>query len=458
VEQLAGFPYSRIEFDREGSLYSVGEAQELVRAMENDGFTDLLVISHGWNNDSSEAQDLYTDLFTNLRSIIDGGDALPKEMKLGVVGVFWPSKRFAEEQLIPGGGAASLGDAGRESAEQALDDLAVALTTDSFQKTEEAQKIEEAKSLLNDIQGNDDTAEKARARFLALVRSLLPPGDHETGEGDPQLLDTDPEDLFHVLSAPVPAFRAQAGGGGAAWANQGPGTPASVSGGAAGLLDLVGGTMSAARHLANYATYYTMKRRAGHVGAKGLNGLLGWIRHSAPSLRIHLVGHSFGARAVTAAVNGAKTIAPFSLTLLQGAFSHNGFACQFDGNRHGFFRTVIDDGRVSGPICITHTFNDFAVHRMYAIASRLARDDAAAAGGGPDDIYGGMGSNGAQRLADGELNQDCNVLLPPGGVYDLRAQKVHNLLADDVIKGHGDVRNPSVANLLLRILQSAMPS
>lgn len=447
MEQLAGFPYSRIEFNREGALYSINEAQELARVIGEEHFTDLLVISHGWNNDSSEAQDLYTELLTNLRAIIDDGDPLPKTMKLGVVGLFWPSKRFAEEQFIPGGGAASVGDPGRESVEQALDELADAVTADCH------QKIEEAKSLLNQIQKPDDTGAAARARFLELVRSLLPTSDDEAGEGDPQLLAMDPEDLFHALSAPELSSRAPGGGEGAAWQGGSPGMTGPVSGGAAGLLDLIGGSMAGARKLANYATYYTMKRRAGDVGAKGMNCLLGWIRHTAPSLRIHLVGHSFGARAVTAAVNGEKDIAPFSLTLLQGAFSHNGFAHHFDGRRNGFFRNVIADKRVLGPICITHTFNDTAVHSMYAIASRLARDDASAIGGGPGDAYGGMGSNGAQHLIDGELHRECKVLLPRGGVYDFCAQKVHNLLADDEISGHSDVRNKSVANLLLRILQ-----
>ena len=54
----------------------------------------------------------------------------------------------------------------------------------------------------------------------------------------------------------------------------------------------------------NFATYYQMKERAGTVGAGGLNPLLRELRAAAPDLRIHLVGHSFGGRLVTAAALG----------------------------------------------------------------------------------------------------------------------------------------------------------
>ena len=47
------------------------------------------------------------------------------------------------------------------------------------------------------------------------------------------------------------------------------------------------------------ATYWEMKNRAGVVGCRGLGPLIGQIDAAAPALRIHLLGHSFGARLVS---------------------------------------------------------------------------------------------------------------------------------------------------------------
>jgi hypothetical protein len=121
-----------------------------------------------------------------------------------------------------------------------------------------------------------------------------------------------------------------------------------------------------------------------------------------PDLRIHLIGHSFGARVVTAAVDGPAAIRPSSLSLLQGAFSHNGFSERFDGEKDGFFRKVVGQSKVAGPILATHTVNDKAVGIAYAIASRLSFDNASALGD-ENDVYGGIGRNGAVKMKPAEF-------------------------------------------------------
>ena len=68
------------------------------------------------------------------------------------------------------------------------------------------------------------------------------------------------------------------------------------------------------------------------------------------------------------------------MTLLQAAFSHNGFAVKFDHKHDGAFRTVLGEKRVAGPVLITHTKNDKAVGIAYPLASRIARDGDIGAG------------------------------------------------------------------------------
>ncbi len=264
--------------------------------------------------------------------------------------------------------------------------------------------------------------------FVDGLRRLLPedlgPDDDATGN----FRTEDPERLFAAVDLPVTPGGPQ-GGGGIAGGDLfgggllGGGAPDAPPGGIAGGGS---GSLGGARRLLNLTTYYQMKARAGVVGA-GLNFVLAQIRQKIPGVRIHLVGHSFGARAVTAAVDGATPFAPASLTLLQGAFSHNALTSRFDGNRNGAFHRVVDDGKVAGPIAITHTANDQAVGLAYALASRIAGVDMSAFGD-ENDRFGGIGRNGAIRLPSGKV---VRLTLPAAGVaIALASGKVNNLLAD----------------------------
>ena len=103
---------------------------------------------------------------------------------------------------------------------------------------------------------------------------------------------------------------------------------------------------------------------------------------------------------------------------------------------------ALANGRIHGPVVITHTHNDKAVRLAYAVASRLA-GQAGAAVGDKDDLYGGIGANGSQGTNAVEL-----VLGDAGADYQFRAGTVNNLKADRTITGHSDVTNPAVANAL----------
>jgi hypothetical protein len=129
------------------------------------------------------------------------------------------------------------------------------------------------------------------------------------------------------------------------------------------------------------------------------------------------------------------------MTLLQAAFSHNGFAKHFKKNRDGYFRRVVTDKRVKGPLLITHTANDKAVGVAYPLASRLSRDDSAGLGD-KNDPYGGIGRNGAQHTPEAKEIQ----LLTAGSNYDFHGGVLYNLQADRFISGHSDITNAAVAH------------
>jgi pimeloyl-ACP methyl ester carboxylesterase len=222
---------------------------------------------------------------------------------------------------------------------------------------------------------------------------------------------------------------------------------AASPGGAASLGDLIGGIKAGAQRLLNLVTYYQMKDRAGRVGFNGANEVLQRVQAKRSDLKLHLVGHSFGGRLVTAAATGptGKPMVPISsMSLLQAAFSHFGFAKDYTPGQQGFFRRMVEEKHVNGPVVITHSDKDKAVGLAYPIASRIANQIAAAIGDA-NDPYGGIGRNGAQRTPEA-VDLD---LLQAGGVYALQPGRLHNLRGDALISGHSDITTPPVAHAIL---------
>lgn len=453
MPELSDFPYLEAQFDREGRLNPPGQDTAVLDGIGSVRATDLVVLAHGWNNDMAEARDLYAALLARVRAVLPQAP-LSAGRRLCVLGLLWPSKKFTDRELISGGGAASVGDGGFDEAgdvstahlEGEIDRLKAVARPD-------APDLEQAKSLLDQLEDDPD----ARARFVALVRGSL--DLPEPNAGDPRYeptadaLSQDPEQLFQELRAPVRNRPAPSDMGGAAAIGE-----MSPAGGAAGIGTAFASAKAAAERLLNFATYYQMKERAGRVGGAGVADLLRAVRQRFPDCKVHLVGHSFGARLVSAAADACgDEVKPSSMLLLQAAFSHNGFAPSFRaGNEQyvGFFRRVVEDRKVAGPIVVTHTVNDRAVGLAYAIASRLARQ-AASDLGDADDLYGGLGRNGALRLPAGELGGASLELLAPGGQYNFVAGKVFNLRADRFIDGHSSISNDAVAYALLRSLAAA---
>lgn len=435
-----------VEFTKDGAVFDSKQVDALVAGL--GPVTDLFVLSHGWNNDKADATKLYDNLTANLDKLLALREqtTLPETLRgfakaldgrtFAVARVFWPSKKFTDAQLIPGGGVASA-QAEQDNfsvVEELLDGLKEdpQRLGDRSQDPTRADKMNKAKALLPDL-----ATVAAQKQFVELLREVLDPSAAEKDDASAGFFAAAPETLFANAAAPVVAPAGTIDGGGASM----------TSGGAAGLGDLLSGVQAAARRIANFATYYQMKSRAGVVGSTGVAQMLAKVRAAKPSVRLHLVGHSFGGRLVTAAANGLPdNSAAVSVSLLQAAFSHNALSGGFGDNSadKGFFRAVIDRKRISGPTIITHTKNDRAVGIAYPLASRLAGQNAAALGD-QNDPYGGMGRNGAQNTTEADNLATMGL---PGTSYTFKAGGVHNILSD-VITDHGDVARIEVAYAVL---------
>ncbi|WP_411728719.1 hypothetical protein [Methyloglobulus sp.] len=432
------FPYFPIKFDKDARVIAPGDA-DLKKLLQdaNKKPTDLIVISHGWNNDIAEAEDLYSELLTNAGNLLkEGKPPGLSGRKFAVLGVLWPSKKFADSELIPGN-AAGTGDT--------MDIRALSKQLDSmkggFDSPKEAEILEALKALLPKLKNSDTACED----FVKLARSLVKAGSTDASDGADRFFSEQPIKIFKKLERPVSFTQPVLSG-------------STVGAAALGIGDFFSGIQSAARNVLNLTTYYQMKERAGIVGSTALNPMLRIIAQQNPQLRIHLVGHSFGGRLLTATAAGTDVttvLKAHSMTLLQAAFSHYGFAKNWDKKNHdGFFRRVVKKHAIFGPIVITHTVNDKAVGMAYPLASLLAGQNAAGLGD-KDSDYGGIGRNGAQKTPEA-ANGD---MVLAGGKYTFEAGRLHNLnalnRAGDLIKDHGDVRNRDVAYAVLSAIATA---
>jgi pimeloyl-ACP methyl ester carboxylesterase len=171
-----------------------------------------------------------------------------------------------------------------------------------------------------------------------------------------------------------------------------------MTGGAAGLFgDLLDGIEAGVRSIANFATYYQMKSRAGSVGRGGLGLVLARVRRKKRDLPLHLVGHSFGGPVVTAAASTDGTnSAGVTMTLLQAAFLHNGFAVKFHKPRWRLSDgPQQQEGSRSG--VVRHRKNDKAVGIAYPWL-RGSRGTGIGLGRRERSVRG-IGRNGAQRTS-----------------------------------------------------------
>lgn len=435
--------FFKLEFSKSADVVDRQEFDGMLKSIESGSVTDLVIMSHGWNNDIEDARRLYEQVFALV------GEQLnilqPPGRTFAKLGIFWPSKKFADKDLIPGG-AASVDGAGPELSTQ------IAALKDFFDN-------EDANGFLEQIQMADRPGQiwdsEAEDSLYAAIEGILRPllekqsGPAKEDAGNLSMLENMKELLIN-LQTDRKSVDADFGSGSAAMINELP-SPEADSGTSAGLPGFIMGLKESIANALNLSTYYQMKDRAGLIGSLGLNPILHDVRKTMPAIKIHLIGHSFGCRVVSAGIAGkdsASAVKADSLILLQGAFLHYGFALNFDGEgQNGFFRRVVGDGLVNGVTAISHTRNDKAVGIAYAIASRAARQVGAALGD-ENDIYGGLGSNGALKTPEANNSLSLN----NGTEYHFSRKGIYNLNADSAIFGHSDITNKPVARLIAAVI------
>jgi len=368
--------------------------------------------------------------------------------KLGFAGIYWPSLWFPPTQATPPSAAgAQQADSGAlvglSAGTAALSgaDIAAALRpgfADPAQQdaiTQIGRLIDEGETAAGSAES--DAAKQQRLQQIdQLIKSLVPPppdGEFEDSGETALLLGDDPAADYQ---AAADAF----------------GT-AAPAGAQQGIGDWFGKAINGAKDVLRVFSYNTMKARAGTVGRNGVGPLLAALHAQSPGVRVHLLGHSFGARLVSFALAGvgAPASSPVaSLLLLQGAFSHWSFAHAQDNpfGSPGALNAYAD--RVHGPMVATHTVYDWAVGVWYPKASFLARQDAEAV---VADRWGGMGADGFQAVKPSEdrampAQGGTSYGFVPGNFYRVDAASVINDTNGEPFSGaHSDIKKTPVAQL-----------
>jgi hypothetical protein len=208
--------------------------------------------------------------------------------------------------------------------------------------------------------------------------------------------------------------------------------------------------------LANALSFWMMKQRAGEIGERLGREVLAPLMASADAVRLHLVGHSFGAKLLTSAVFGG--LPADSLTLLLGAFSAFAFADEVPNmGRPGYYRRVLVERRVRGPIAVLFSAHDRALTSLYPAVTSAGQSDRSRSQhpgrfGHSRDVVAqsALGALGARGIGAPEIDliEAQRTGIPQRAVVNVNASSVVRA-AEWLIGAHRDIHHPEIANLVV---------
>ncbi|MHA7207932.1 hypothetical protein [Arthrobacter sp. MDT1-65] len=408
-----------LRFGKDGRLESPRTADLAIEAAR--AATDVFVFSHGWNNAYGDALRNYTRFAEGfIAQRADLHLKMPEDYRPVLIGIVWPSTWFVlQAEKGPDIASANGGDPGEIEA-------MISEVTDEWDSEMRAQLLE----LVDGV----ESLNQADAREVAAIILAKWPGDEDglskrpdinnmidawkEMDGSAEAVEDDDEEEIGVI-------------GGSEQSDDS--------------VDAAGGFSLNPRGLLRIASVWKMKSRAGDVGKLGVGPLL--TRISKTGIRIHLIGHSFGARVMLSAVAHSPVFDDIpiqSILLLQPAVNRWCFAQDVArlGKAAGYAKVP---NRVVRPIVATRSNFDQPLHEVFHHALRgdnFAELNAAAAG--DTDRYGALGGYPPQgiRFVDEEAK-------PAGTRYNLDVgERVISVDGSRLIDGrpaindHGDVNSP----------------
>jgi hypothetical protein len=201
-------------------------------------------------------------------------------------------------------------------------------------------------------------------------------------------------------------------------------------------------------------SFWTMKKRARSIGEGGMHTFVSSLLANSTA-RVHLMGHSFGCVVMSSILGGpggnGKLPRPVSsCVLVQGAVSLWSWGDKVkDRDTPGYFRNILQNKAIAGPIVTTRSVHDKAVGLAYPAAVALVGQAAFDPNSLP--LFGGIGSFGLQ----GTSVAADQAMLPATGVYSFQPGKICNLECSPFIAGHSAIDGPEVAHMIWQAARQA---
>ncbi|MDQ2835820.1 MAG: alpha/beta hydrolase [Actinomycetota bacterium] len=409
MTEINGLSCFELAFNSLGQLDEQRQSgNDLETALAVGDIHDVLVFAHGWNTSPLSARSTRQAVFGLLAEQL--GDRVAS---CAAVGIDWPSLLFPEDDPSTTSAAATSGA-------QLANALAPAFPQQQFQLDELGALLDHQPAGISELD-----------RFHYLAKELVTsPSLALEDSGEAAALSVDTVSLFgHAAAmAKQPLSRPPVGTNHfqTLWA---------------------GG-----REVLRILCYYEMKNRAGVVGKDGLGPLLSWLRTPTGPPRIHLLGHSYGARLVAYALAGlsrdGRDHSPVkSLYLIQGALSHFAFTDPLPTHHQSRRGQLAADARlVEGPMLATFSQHDRCLGWWYPNAGLLSREENQSTG---ELAYhwGAMGHDGFQgsgtvTMPLGEVGHRHQ--FESGGQYALDSSTVIAANQSAFGGAHSDILHPEV--------------
>jgi hypothetical protein len=437
-----------LRFDKHGACTSPTTRTLLLDKLGSGVHSDVILFSHGWNNDFDDAAAMYARFLRAFEALAQA-HPLPRGgagFAPVFVGVVWPSIWLSFDS---GPQIAAAPAAGTEAVE---DNAAAQALADGVAARGGPSAVERLYALLA-----MPRLDEAQAHELAAIAAPAfgTVADDETATSR----STSADELLAMLRA-----MQQADAGTATsprpiddWGDAAPAAGRAGNPQTAGLLSFLD-----PRQALRLFSVYQMKDRAGVVGAHGVASLVRDLLAAAASARVHAIGHSYGCKVMLSAVCAPPPLPrPLnSLLLLQPAVSHLCFAelIPRSGNPGGY-RIAFE--RVHAPILSTYSGKDFALHDTFHLALRRDSDlgeqdigiaaDTDTTAGKPPSNFAALGGYGPRRAGQRLIDP-----LPAAGdaypAFGVGEAVIGLDGSQSLIGSHGDITSPATAWALHRLM------
>lgn len=418
--------YYLITFDKNGKECDEGGrclSQEVLNVLTKEPITDVFLFSHGWMGDIPAARKQYNKWVAAMaanQADIERMEQVHPGFRPLLIGLHWPSLPFGDEAL--GDSSISFDSSATSPVDQWIEQYADRLA-DTSAARQALHTIFSA--ALEDIAPGTLSPEVKQA-YTVLDQEASLGCDRAAGAPGRDREPFDPETIFQNAETEAVNFGGFDGG----------------------LLLAPLRTLS----------FWKMKDRARLFGETGGFQLLAKLQQAtSEAVHFHLMGHSFGCIVVSATLAGSggrgELVRPVqSIALVQGALSLWSYCSDIPvlPGHAGYFRSVIADCKVAGPILTTQSEHDTAVGTMYPLGAGVRQQVVY----DPSELpkYGGLGTFGAcgsglDIVSMDMLPKEIPYHFEPGKLYNLESsQYICDMSEGGLAGAHSDIAKPEVAH------------